>query len=117
MAREIVFNAKMRRTGICGATETVLVDRAIAPSLVPALVDDLTGAGCEVRGDEAAQALDRRGVPAGEEDWVTEYLDAILALRHLDGIDPATAHLHTHDRTRGAWGKCVTTWRYRGAAV
>ncbi|MFB0923077.1 MAG: glutamate-5-semialdehyde dehydrogenase, partial [Alphaproteobacteria bacterium] len=77
MAREIVLNAKMRRTGICGATETVLIDRAIAANLLAGIVDDLAAAGCEIRGDMEARAIDDRIVPASDADWDTEYLDAI----------------------------------------
>jgi len=92
MAREIVLNAKLRRTGICGAAETLLVDRA-APALLQALIDALLQAGCEVRGDEAAQKIDARVIAASEQDWYTEYLDAIIAVRVVDGIDAAIAHI------------------------
>ena len=96
MARAIVLNAKMRRVGICGATETVLIDRAVAGGLLPQIVDDLAGAGCEVRGDAEAQALDGRIVPADEADWKAEYLDAIVAVRVVDGVDAAIEHINTH---------------------
>ena len=96
MARKIVLNAKMRRTGVCGATETLLVDRAIAERCVPTLVDDLIEAGCEVRGDEAVQALDARVRPATAEDWDTEYLDAIIAVKVVDGAEGAIAHIARH---------------------
>lgn len=91
MAREIVVNAKLRRTGICGAAETVLLDRecAGAASIVKALLD----AGCEVRGDETVRKLDARAVAATEQDWSTEYLDAIIAARVVDGVDAAVAHI------------------------
>ena len=93
MARSVVLNAKLRRTGICGAAETLLVDRAcIATHLAP-LVSDLLAAGCEVRGDETVQAVDRRVRAATEEDWHTEYLDAIIAVRVVDGLDAAIAHI------------------------
>ena len=84
MAREIVLNAKLRRTGICGAAETLLVDRA-APALLQA--------GCEVRGDESAQKIDARVIVASEQDWYTEYLDAIIAVRVVDGVEAAIAHI------------------------
>src|SRR5690606_4678567 len=83
MAREIVLNAKMRRPGICGATETLLVDRAAPANVLPALVKALIEAGCAVRGDEAAQAADPRVTPATEEDWSTEYLDAKIGRAHV----------------------------------
>jgi glutamate-5-semialdehyde dehydrogenase len=96
MARRIAVNAKMRRTGICGATETILVDRPVAKAQLPALVDDLIAAGCEVRGDTAARAIDARIVPAQDADWDTEYLDAIVALALVDGVDGALAHIARH---------------------
>jgi glutamate-5-semialdehyde dehydrogenase len=96
MARDIVLNAKMRRTGICGATETVLIDCAVAADMLPGIVDDLAGAGCEVRGDGAAQAIDARIVPANDADWDTEYLDAIVSVRVVDGVDAAIDHVNTH---------------------
>jgi len=96
MARAIVLNAKMRRTGVCGATETILIDRAVAKARLPGIVDDLAGAGCEVRGDTEAQAIDRRIVPASEEDWRTEYLDAIVSVRVVDGLDQAVEHINTY---------------------
>ena len=93
MAREIVLNAKLRRTGICGATETLLVDRAAPAEVLPALVKALLDAGCAVRGDNAALATDSRVTPATEEDWATEYLDAIISVRVVDGVDGAIAHI------------------------
>lgn len=96
MAREIVLNAKMRRTGICGATETVLIDRDVAGDLLGLIVDDLTNAGCEVRGDSDAQSIDSRIVPATAADWDTEYLDAIVAVRVVDGVDVAIDHVNVH---------------------
>jgi glutamate-5-semialdehyde dehydrogenase len=93
MAREIVLNAKMRRPGICGATETLLVDRAAPANVLPALVKALIEAGCAVRGDEAAQAADPRVTPATEEDWSTEYLDAIISVKVVDGVDGAIDHI------------------------
>lgn len=96
MARDIVLNAKMRRTGICGATETILIDRSIAGSLLSRIVDDLTGAGCEVRGDVEARAIDDRIVPASDEDWTTEYLDAIVSVRVVTDVDAAIDHVNAH---------------------
>ena len=95
MAKSIVLNAKMRRTGVCGAAETLLVDRAAASSLKP-LVEMLLEAGCEVRGDEAVQKADARVKPASEEDWDTEYLDAVIAAKVVDGVDGAIAHIQDH---------------------
>jgi len=95
-ARKLVFNAKMRRTGICGATETLLIDRAVAPALLPGMAADLSAAGCELRGDAAARALVPAMTAASAEDWDTEYLDAILAVRVVDGLDEAIAHIQDH---------------------
>jgi glutamate-5-semialdehyde dehydrogenase len=92
MAKKIVLNAKMRRTGVCGAAETLLVDRAAADQLAP-LVGMLIDAGCEVRGDSAVLAADPRARPAREEDWGTEYLDAIIAAKVVDGVDAAIEHI------------------------
>lgn len=96
MARDIVLNAKMRRTGICGATETVLIDRSVAPDLLGLIVDDLAGAGCEVRGDAAARDIDDRIVPANDADWDTEYLDAIVSVRVVDDVEAAIEHVNSH---------------------
>ncbi|MEQ9326992.1 MAG: glutamate-5-semialdehyde dehydrogenase [Rhodospirillales bacterium] len=96
MARRIAFNAKMRRTGICGATETILADRSVAESHLRPLLDDLLAAGCEVRGDAATCALDSRIVPATEADWVTEFLDEIVAVKQVDGLDEAIDFINTH---------------------
>ena len=93
MARRIVLNAKMRRTGICGAAETLLVDRGCADTHLAPIVRDLLDAGCEVRGDETVQRVDPRVRPAAEEDWLTEYLDAIIAARVVDGVDAAIEHI------------------------
>ncbi|UFZ01899.1 glutamate-5-semialdehyde dehydrogenase [Bradyrhizobium ontarionense] len=95
MAKAIVLNAKMRRTGVCGAAETLLVDRASADKIKP-LVDMLIGAGCEVRGDAAVREADARVKPASDEDWDTEYLDAIIAAKVVDGVAGAIAHIHEH---------------------
>jgi glutamate-5-semialdehyde dehydrogenase len=93
MARAIVLNAKLRRTGVCGAAETLLVDRAVAATHLAPLVLALLEAGCEVRGDDATCAVDPRVRPASEADWHTEYLDAIIATRLVDGVDDAIAHI------------------------
>ncbi|HIJ39195.1 MAG TPA: glutamate-5-semialdehyde dehydrogenase [Rhodospirillaceae bacterium] len=96
MARRIVLNAKMRRTGICGATETLLVDRKVAASHLPVLVTDLLEAGCEVRGDASSQAVDSRVLPASEADWRTEYLDAVIAVKVVEGVEAAIAHIERY---------------------
>jgi glutamate-5-semialdehyde dehydrogenase len=96
MAREIVLNAKMRRTSVCGAAETLLVDREAAARLLPGVLADLIEAGCEIRGDAEVQALDGRVRPASESDWSTEYLDAILAVKTVDGLDDAIAHVNRY---------------------
>jgi glutamate-5-semialdehyde dehydrogenase len=96
MAKSIVLNAKMRRTGVCGAAETLLVDRDGANATLKPLVEMLIDAGCEVRGDEAVQRIDGRVRPAADEDWDTEYLDAIIAAKIVDGVDGAIAHIHEH---------------------
>jgi glutamate-5-semialdehyde dehydrogenase len=93
MAKKIVLNAKMRRTGICGAAETLLVDRAAAKTRLKPLVTMLLDAGCEVRGDVATQGVDPRVKAASEEDWSTEYLDAIISVRLVDGVDAAITHI------------------------
>jgi len=92
-ARAIVLNAKMRRVSICGATETLLVDRKVAATILPPILADLRGAGCELRGDPEVLALDGGVGAASEEDWRTEYLDAILAIRVVDGVEEAIAHI------------------------
>ncbi|HEY0301805.1 MAG TPA: glutamate-5-semialdehyde dehydrogenase, partial [Rhizomicrobium sp.] len=96
MAKTIVLNAKMRRTGVCGAVETLLVDRAVAATHLAPLVEMLIDAGCEIRGDKDAQAIDARVKPVTEEDWRTEFLDAIIAVGVVDGIDAAIAHIEGH---------------------
>jgi len=93
MARAIVLNAKLRRTGVCGSAETLLVDSACAQTHLAPIVLDLIDAGCEVRGDEHVQSVDRRVRAANEEDWYREFLDAIIAVRVIDGIDEAMAHI------------------------
>jgi glutamate-5-semialdehyde dehydrogenase len=96
MAKRIVLNAKMRRTGVCGAAETLLVDRAAAPADLAPLVGMLLDAGCEVRGDRDTQGVDGRVKPASEEDWSTEFLDAIIAAKVVDGVDGAIAHIERY---------------------
>lgn len=96
MAKRIVLNAKMRRTGVCGAAETLLVDRACAQTHLAPLLALLIDAGCEVRGDAAAQAVDARVKPASEEDWSAEYLDAVIAARVVDGLEAAIEHIETY---------------------
>jgi glutamate-5-semialdehyde dehydrogenase len=96
MARSIVRNSKMRRTGVCGAAETLLVDKAAAPTLLAPLVRMLIDAGCEVRGDCETQAADPRVKCATEDDWSTEYLDAIIAVKVVDGVDEAIAHVERY---------------------
>src|SRR6202049_2855584 len=96
MAEEIVRNAKLRRTGVCGSAETLLVDRACAGTHLPARVRMLLAAGCEVRGDEPSARIDERVIPATEQDWYAEYLDAIIAVRVVDGVDAAIAHIHKY---------------------
>ena len=93
MARAIALNAKMRRTGICGAAETLLVDAACAATHLGPIIKELLDAGCEVRGDASVQRVDARVRAAREEDWYTEYLDAIIAARLVDGVDAAIAHI------------------------
>src|SRR5439155_12989583 len=92
-ARTIVLNAKMRRVSICGATETLLVDRKVATAILPPILADLRAAGCEWRRDPEVLALDKRVRPATAQDWRTEYLDAILAIRVVDGVGPGTGHI------------------------
>lgn len=96
MARQITLNAKMRRTSVCGATETLLVDRRAADGHLPALVADLLDAGCEVRGDTAVATVDTRVKAATPADWDTEYLDAIISVRVVDGVDGAIDHIARH---------------------
>lgn len=95
-ARAVTLNAKMRRTGICGATETLLVDKAAGEGVLKDLVNDLIGAECEVRGDAATQGIDGRVNAAIDEDWDTEYLDAIVSVKVVDGVDGAMDHIAAH---------------------
>jgi len=96
MAKSIVLNAKMRRPGVCGAAETLLVDRAGAPEKLKPLVEMLIEAGCEVRGDDDVQRVDARVKPASDEDWDTEYEDAIIAAKLVADVDGAIAHIRRH---------------------
>jgi len=93
MARKIVLNAKMRRTGVCGATETLLIDRAILSTHLVPILEDLTAAGCEIRGDADVTRAYPAAKPATEDDWRTEYLDAIIAVRTVDGVEDAVHHI------------------------
>ncbi len=93
MAKSIVLNAKMRRTGVCGSAETILVDRAIAGTLLAPLIRVLMDAGCEVRGDATTMAADANVTAATEADWTTEYLDAIVSMKVVDGVEAAMAHI------------------------
>ena len=96
MARDIALNGKMRRTGICGATETLLIDGAVAEAYLPDILAPLFEAGCEIRGDARVQAVDARVRAASAADWDTEYLDAILSVKVVDGLDDAIAHIARH---------------------
>ena len=96
MAKKIVLNAKMRRTGVCGAAETLLVDRAGVDKFLKPLVEMLIDAKCEIRGDRATLAVDKRVKPASEEDWSTEYLDAIIAVKVVDGVASAIGHIERY---------------------
>jgi glutamate-5-semialdehyde dehydrogenase len=93
MAKSIVFNAKMRRTGVCGSAETILVDAAIAAEALPSLIRILSDAGCEIRGDEKVMTYSGVVKLAAEEDWSTEYLDAIVSMKVVDGVDAAMDHI------------------------
>ena len=92
-AIDVVVNAKMRRTGICGAAETILVDRPIADTMLPLIGAALTDAGCAIRGDEMACSLIDSATPASEEDWSTEYLDSIISMGVVDGVEAAIGHV------------------------
>ena len=96
MARRVLVNAKMRRTGICGATETLLLDAVIAPALLPLLVADLAAQGCTVRADDAARAILPALPAAAPGDFDTEWLDAILNVKIVSGVDAALAHIAAH---------------------
>jgi glutamate-5-semialdehyde dehydrogenase len=96
MAKQVLLNAKLRRTGICGATESLLVDFTAVSKLLPEILEALFAAGCEVRGDEAVQALDNRVVTAVEADWGTEYLDAVLSVKVVTDEEEAIAHINRY---------------------
>jgi glutamate-5-semialdehyde dehydrogenase len=96
MARDVVLNAKMRRTGICGAAETVLVDKTTAASLLPVVCAALLDAGCEIRGDDDVRSVVPEVGEATENDWSTEYLDAVISMRVVDGIDAAVDHIRRY---------------------
>lgn len=96
MAHEIIINAKLRRTGVCGSAETLLVDQACAATHLRQLVTALLDAGCAVRGDERTQGIDARVTPASEEDWATEYLDRIIAVKVVSGLDEAIEHVERY---------------------
>ncbi len=96
MAKQVSLNAKMRRPGICGATETLLIDRACAETHLKPLIEIMLENGCAVRGDEMAQAADTRVSAATDEDWDTEYLDSIISVKMIDGVDEAVDHISTH---------------------
>ena len=96
MATDIAVNAKMRRTGICGAAESLLVDKACVATHLKPLVTALLEAGCEVRGDEETQGVDARVHPASDDDWGTEYLDAVISIKVVDGADEAIAHIERY---------------------
>jgi glutamate-5-semialdehyde dehydrogenase len=106
MARSIVLNAKLRRTSVCGAAETLLVERAAAPTHLAPLVQALLDAGCEVRGDETTRSVDARVRAASEEDWYREYLEAIIAVRVVEDLDAAIAHIGTYG---SAHTECIVT--------
>lgn len=95
-ARKVVLNAKMRRTGTCNSTETILVDEAVLQTILPVVINDLMQAGCQIRGDEKVQSLNEKIVPAIDEDWDTEYLDAIVSVKTVSGVDEAMAHIARH---------------------
>ncbi len=96
MAIPLIVNAKMRRTGVCGAAETLLIDRTVAASHLPPIVHALIAAGCTIRGDAETQALVAEAIPATEADWSTEYLDAVIAVRVVDGVDAAIDHIERY---------------------
>ena len=96
MARTIVANAKMRRTGVCGATETLLIDRAVAPDLLPPIIDDLRALGCDFRADAAARAIVPDLTAANDSDFDTEWLDAVISIAVVDGVDAALSHITRH---------------------
>ena len=96
MAKAIAVNAKMRRTAICGATETLLVDRSVAETLLPPILEDLLQRGCELRGDAVVQRLTRAVAAASEADWDTEFLGPVLAIKTVAGLEEAIDHIARH---------------------
>ncbi len=96
MAKNIIVNAKMRRTGICGSAETLLIDSKCAETHLTPLINVLIEAGCSIRGDDAAQKAHDQVIPAVEADWTTEYLDAIISVKLVDGVDEAIAHINNY---------------------
>jgi glutamate-5-semialdehyde dehydrogenase len=115
MARRVALNAKMRRVSVCGAAETLLVDRAVAATHLGPVVRDLLDAGCAVRGDEAVLAVDPRVVPATEADWTTEYLEPILSAKLVDGVGGAIAHINhygSHHTDSIVTGNAATAERF-----
>jgi glutamate-5-semialdehyde dehydrogenase len=94
MAKDVLLNAKLRRTGICGATESLLIDEAITDKMLPELLESLHAAGCEIRGDEKAQSIDSRIIAASAEDWATEYLDAVISVKTVKNVDEAIRHIN-----------------------
>ncbi len=94
MAKEVLLNAKLRRTGICGATESLLIDEAVSDKILPELIESLLAAGCEIRGDATTRATDSRVISANEEDWATEYLDAVLSIKTVKNYDEAIRHIN-----------------------
>ena len=96
MAKDITLNAKLRRTGICGATETLLIDRQCADTHLKPLIEALLDEGCEVRGDEDVANADKRVVPATAQDWDTEYLDSIISVKLIEGVEDAISHIASH---------------------
>jgi glutamate-5-semialdehyde dehydrogenase len=95
-AVKLVVNSKMRRTGVCGAAETLLIERAALPRLGRPLLEALAKAGCAIRGDAEVRAVWPDAAPASEDDWRTEYLDAIISVRVVDGLDEAIRHIETY---------------------
>ena len=106
MAREITVNAKLRRTGICGAAETLLVDRSIADTVLPDVARALSELGCEIRGDDTVLSIVAQAKPADVADWSTEYLDAIISIRVVDGIEAAMQHIAEYG---SAHTECIVT--------
>ena len=96
MTKEILLNAKLRRTGICGATESLLIDLSVGAKLLPVLLEALIDAGCEIRGDENVRAIDQRAIAATESDWSTEYLDAILSIKTVSDVAEAIEHINQY---------------------